>query len=218
MAKKLSFAILFLALVLLGISRTEVGAQSIQRSLWRVGRLVANSIVLDTTNADTTIARTAAGKISLTGTTPMIQLGGTTSSFPALKQNGTRIDAKLADDSAFASMAALQFTFTNGITPSSGAVLFSNGTPSISSGFGTSPSVASNNGATTFRVNVGTGGVATSGVVTMPAATTGWNCQVTDFSNNTVTRETASTTTSVTVTAAAAWAASDTLIFNCAAY
>ena len=98
-------------------------------------------------------------------------------------------------------------------------IVCGNGTPSISSGFGTSPSVASSNGTCTFRVNVGGGGAATSGVVTVgDTATTGWNCQVTDFSNNTVTRQTNQTTTTVTVTAAAAWAANDILIFNCAGF
>lgn len=97
-------------------------------------------------------------------------------------------------------------------------LLASTTAPTISSGFGTSPSIASNNGTSTFRVNVGTGGTATSGVIGLPAAKTGWNCQVTDTSTNIVTRETANSTTSVTVTAASAWAASDVLIFNCAAY
>lgn len=90
--------------------------------------------------------------------------------------------------------------------------------PTISSGFGTTPSIVTPNGTETFRVNVGTGGVATSGVIGLPTAANGWNCQVTDTTNNNVTRETAFTTTTVTVTAAAAWVASDILIFNCAAF
>lgn len=187
-------------------------------------RFVANNIVLKdaealswsstsdpSSTADTTLARSAAGKIALTGTTPMLQLGGTTSSFPALVRNGTSIQALLADSSAYAFFQAHSFFVGANL-------LLSGNAPTISSGFGTSPSVASSNGSATFRVNVGTGGVATSGVIGLTAATTGWNCQVTDMTNNTVTRETASTTTTVTVTAAAAWAASDILIFNCAAY
>jgi hypothetical protein len=90
--------------------------------------------------------------------------------------------------------------------------------PTISSGFGTSPSIASNNFSSTFRVNVGTGGVATSGVVGLPTASNGWNCVVQDLSTNVVTRQTASNTTTVTVTAASAWTASDILIFICAGY
>lgn len=90
--------------------------------------------------------------------------------------------------------------------------------PTISSGFGTSPSILTSNGTVTFRVDVGSPNAATSGVVGMPAASTGWNCQVTDKDTNVVTRQTASTTTSVTVTGASAWTAADDLIFNCAAY
>jgi hypothetical protein len=35
---------------------------------------------------------------------PLIQIGGTTSSFPALKRSSTTLQARLADDSAFASV------------------------------------------------------------------------------------------------------------------
>lgn len=99
-----------------------------------------------------------------------------------------------------------------------GVPLFILTAPTISSGFGASPSIASNNFSSSFRVNVGTGGAATTGVVGLPAATTGWNCQVTDMSTNIVTRQTANNTTTVTVTAASAWTASDILIFNCAGF
>jgi hypothetical protein len=118
-------------------------------------------------------------------------------------------------------------TFTTGVLslPASGGSLQLGGVPlfiltapTISSGFGTSPSIASNNFSSSFRVNVGTGGVATTGIVGLPAATTGWNCQVTDMSTNVVTRQTANNTTTVTVTAASAWTASDILMFNCAGF
>jgi hypothetical protein len=160
---------------------------------------------------DTAIGRNAAGKIVLTGTTPMLQLGGTTSSFPAIKNSTGNLFVRLADDSAMAPIYASIFGIAN--------PLLTNGSPSISSGFGTSPAILSQNGTSTFRVNVGTGGVATSGVIALSlAAATGWNCQVTDMTTNIVTRQTASTTTTVTITAASAWTASDTLIFNCMAY
>jgi hypothetical protein len=92
----------------------------------------------------------------------------------------------------------------------------SNTAPTISSGFGTSPSIPSANGTASFTVNVGTGGIATSGVLTMPAATHGWSCM---FSDQTTpvkgASQTANTTTSVTVTATAAWTASDILLGIC---
>ena len=56
-----------------------------------------------TGTADCFFSRTADGAISFTGsanTTPRIQLGGTTSAFPALKRNGVNLEARLADDSA----------------------------------------------------------------------------------------------------------------------
>lgn len=110
-----------------------------------------------------------------------------------------------------------------------GKLLLSSTAPTISSGFGSTPAILSHNGAATFRVNVGTGGSATSGVVGMPTATTGWNCRVEPISNEDVggrTRETASTTTTVTVQsfspttpgAPFSWPASTTLLFNCEAF
>lgn len=111
-----------------------------------------------------------------------------------------------------------------------GTLISSATAPTISSGFGSSPSVASNNGTATFRINIGTGGTATGGVVGLPTASNGWNCMVQEFAPNatallSVTVITASSTTSVTVQndllstgAATAWQASQVLIFNCAAY
>jgi len=107
-------------------------------------------------------------------------------------------------------------------------LLVSNTAPTISSGFGTSPSISANNGTAAFRINVGTGGTATSGVIGLPAATAGWNCQLTDITTRsttvTQTLQTASTTTTATVgnfnssMAAAAWVASDILAVSCFAY
>lgn len=99
--------------------------------------------------------------------------------------------------------------------------------PTISSGFGTSPSITVNNGTASFRVNVGTGGSAATGVVGLPAATTGWNCFATDITTTSAavsqTKMTGSTTTSVTLanytdlSASGPWAASDILAVNCVA-
>ena len=105
-------------------------------------------------------------------------------------------------------------------------LLVSNAAPTISSGFGTSPSVTANNGTAAFRINVGTGATASSGVIGLPTATTGWNCWVQDFTTpaTTFTKVSASTTTTVTVTnynttgVATAWAASDILQVSCFAY
>ena len=114
---------------------------------------------------------------------------------------------------------------------STGHLLFPDTDPAIASGFGTSPSIAASNGATVFTVNVGTGGSATAGVITMPAATAGWVCSVQNITAqaangaNQRTVQTASSTTSVTVQnqtvstgAALAWTASDVLRLLCAGY
>ena len=106
-----------------------------------------------------------------------------------------------------------------------GILLCSATAPTISSGFGTSPSIVANNGTCAFQVNVGTGGTASSGVIGLPTATTGWVATCTDITTadatRLITKQTASTTTSATVGnfntsgVAAAWAASDKL--NCTA-
>jgi hypothetical protein len=100
--------------------------------------------------------------------------------------------------------------------------------PTISSGFGSSPSITASNGTGAFRVNVGTGGSASSGVIGLPAATTGWNCHVEDLTTESATvfrtKQTASSTTTATVGnfdntgAAAAWTASDILAVACFSY
>ena len=97
--------------------------------------------------------------------------------------------------------------------------------PTISSGFGTSPIIANNNGSLTFTINVGTGGSAASGVIGLPSAPHGWdvNCKDITTTSSTVflTKQTATSTTTATLgnfnTAgtAAAWAPSD--ILSCTA-
>jgi hypothetical protein len=98
--------------------------------------------------------------------------------------------------------------------------LISGTAPTISSGFGTSPSVTAGTTTAAFRVNVGTGGTATTGVIGLPAATTGWNCFAQDITTptNHVTTETASTTTTASFSVPTAWTASDILAISCFAY
>lgn len=109
-----------------------------------------------------------------------------------------------------------------------GKVALSTTAPTISSGFGTSPSIVASSGTAAFTLNVGTGGAASTGIVGLPAATTGWACSVNNLTTNDathlLTKQTATTTTTVTVgnytTAgvAGAWAASDILQFQCTGY
>lgn len=172
------------------------------------------------------------GKVGIalgSGTTPMLLFGGTTSSFPAFKRTTSTIQARLADDSGLADFQAGTAKFGNLASPTS-VILIASTAPTVSSGFGTSPTIASNNGTAAFTINVGTGGTASSGVVGLLAATTGWNCFVNDLTAAAAhvaynTRQTASTTTSATLEnqttstgVAVAWAASDILRVSCFAY
>jgi hypothetical protein len=112
-----------------------------------------------------------------------------------------------------------------GSTPN---MLISSTAPTISSGFGTSPSITANNGPVAFRVNVGTGGTAGTGVIGLPTAATGWNCFCNDMTNTVVATflckmitSTTTTATLVTITPASvlgAWVASDILAVSCFAY
>jgi hypothetical protein len=106
----------------------------------------------------------------------------------------------------------------------------SNASPTISSGFGTGPSVTAGTAAS-FRVNVGTGGAASAGVIGMPTAATGWNCAVQNQTGVAANRadqrtvQTASATNTVSVQnqtistgAALVWTASDILSLACIAF
>jgi hypothetical protein len=97
-------------------------------------------------------------------------------------------------------------------------LLSSNTAPTIASGFGTTPSIVNSNGTAVFEINVGTGGSATSGVITLPTAAAGWGCLIQDMNTNISNRESAFSTTSITITAASAWTASDKLIVHCSAF
>jgi hypothetical protein len=107
-------------------------------------------------------------------------------------------------------------------------MLLSKTAPTIASGFGTSPSIAKNNGAPTFTVNVGTGGTASSGTIGLPTAANGWYvwCQDESSFSTTVfiTRQTGGSTTSVSIAnysssaVLSPWASGDTLSCGALAY
>jgi hypothetical protein len=101
-------------------------------------------------------------------------------------------------------------------------------TPTVSSGFGTTPTIS---GASTagFQVNVGTGGSASSGVVTVSTvpSPTGWACTAVDGTNPATSNTVATplSTTTITLTnyvrttgVVGAWAASDVLTVSCNGY
>jgi hypothetical protein len=181
---------------------------------------------------DVTLTATGAGKLSLTGTTPMLQFGGTTSSFAAWKSVGiSAMDLRAADDSGFGTGRGswiISGTLSNNGT---GNFLYSTTGPSAPSACGTSPAVTTANGSAVFVITGGTGGTATGCTVALPAAATGWNCTMTNITAaaahraNVWTVQTASTTTSVTweyqtvsTGAATAFTASDVFRGICFAY
>lgn len=145
----------------------------------------------------------------------LMRFVGVDSTFPALKRNATAVEVRLADDSAYAPVRASAFS------PSAN-LLISGTAPTISSGFGSTPSasITANNGTAAFLVNVGGGGVATSGVIGLPTAATGWVVYCDDMTTPGVneTKQTATATNTATVTnyntttgGAAAWGAQDIL-------
>jgi hypothetical protein len=152
-----------------------------------------------------------------------IQNSGATSITNALRIGDRRVPNSTLDVVGNARIAGSVSSGSNGST-----LLYSNSAPTISSGFGTSPSISANNGTGAFRVSVGTGGAASSGVIGLPKAETGWHCTANNITTNTatvfMTKQTASTTTTVTIGnfntsgAPAAWAASDTLLVSCFAF
>lgn len=110
----------------------------------------------------------------------------------------------------------------------SNCVLGSPSLPTITSGFGTSPTAPSSstsNGTWAFEITIGSGGIAATGVVAMPAASHGWNCNGYDKTTISAavssTRVTADTSTSVTLgnytdlSVSGPWTAGDKLEFSC---
>lgn len=112
-----------------------------------------------------------------------------------------------------------KFTTVNGTTSYSlnGKLLETVTNPSISSGFGTTPTFTALSGTASFSVTIGN--APTVGVLTMPAATTGWNCysanRTKGTSNGMV--QTASTTTSATF-AINGVLVGDVIFFSCSGY
>lgn len=89
--------------------------------------------------------------------------------------------------------------------------------PSVASGFGTSPVINTNASDTAGSINVGTGGVATTGTINF---TQTWVaapfCLAQDSTGFVLTHATA-TTTVLTITGSGAWAASSVLVWHCIA-
>jgi hypothetical protein len=112
------------------------------------------------------------------------------------------------------------------ISMGTGNLIISNTAPTISAGFGTSPSIVNANSTASFEINVGTGGAASTGTIGLPIAAHSWycNCEDVTTSSSTVFRckqTGAGTTTTAPIGqftaagAAQAWTASDILEVSC---
>ena len=89
--------------------------------------------------------------------------------------------------------------------------------PTIASGFGTSPAIAG--GDQSISITIGSGGVATSGTVTLGTAyTNAPNCVAGDNTSLVQTRVSATTTTLTVSSGATPWGAGDVISIICAGY
>ena len=175
---------------------------------------------------------TNAVSVTTTGSGAMVlqngpTINGATITNPAIS-SGTITNPSLAGTVAGAPTWNNAQTFP-GLTTTGATSLFGNGSllisptaPTISSGFGTSPVINVPNGTAAFVINVGTGGTANSGIIGLPAATSGWNCWANDQSDQTTrTVQNGSTTTSanfVNVNSAGtptAWVSGHSLTVSC---
>lgn len=145
--------------------------------------------------------------------------------------NGTGTVSGVVDGGVVTDMTTAGLAVTGAVSATTrynvNGVLHVSATAPTVSGFGTSPSVANHNGTSAFTVNVGTGGTANTGTVTLPTATTGWVCMAQDVTTpaSFVTAQTGGTTTTATFTNYSrttgliiAWTASDILRVSCFAY
>ena len=204
------------------------------------GALTGVASIDTITHTATTITFAGAGTISSTGANALALSSSNalnlTGASPSTWSIGAGNALTITSSNFNTTSTGINSTAIGATTASTGrfttltetALLVSNAAPTISSGFGTSPSISSNNGTAAFRINVGTGGSATSGVIGLPTAANGWNCYATDITTNSTgvfyTKQTASSTTTATignfsdVAVATAWTASNILAVSCFAY
>lgn len=172
---------------------------------------------------------TIAGPVVAFPSSPLMVSGG-----PQITNQGTQINIKAPDGGAYLieanGIVAFNSTQVSLYTGGSGVMAISTTASTVTSA-GTTPAMAGVNGSLTFRINVGTGGTATTIVAGMAAASNGWNCTAENITGNAANRADArmafqaSTTTSATMQyqtvstgVAKAFTASDIVSFLCAAF
>lgn len=192
-------------------------------------------LVFDNGTQDVSLSRGAADRLDLaTGDSFKIVSGGlgvgATETTSGVVRAQSSIVSNTGNISVSGTGAQIQ-AFGSGASFAFASTPFAiNTAPTVTSA-GTSPSITASNGTAAFRVNVGTGGVATTIVLAMPAATTGWNCQGTNITATAANRAAVqtvfqgSTTTSATLQnqnvstgVAVAYTASDIVAVTCMAF
>ena len=200
------------------VGSLKLGADSAPAQVLDV---TGNAVISGTINGNTftagsfTLTGAAAKTLTFNNSLTLAGTDATTMTFPTTSATIARTDAAqtFTGVQTFASLAM-------------GANLsFSSTAPTVSAGFGTSPSIAGTS--TSFTITIGTGGTADTGTVTFPAAATGWVCQCNDVTNNAsfVTSQTGGSTTTATFQnysrttgSAIAWTAADVLRCSAIAY
>jgi hypothetical protein len=166
---------------------------------------VAGNIVSTQSATQLNIATNTAvaGTLSSTGA---LSVPAGTASVNAIQFGGSATGFYSPSTGNIMTSAVLQTSSTSGFYAKAysdflGNIIIRQTAPAIASGFGTSPTTTASNTAA-FKITVGTGG-AVSGVLTFPAATTGWAVHCTDVTNRaTIVAVAVSTsTTAVTVEA-----------------
>lgn len=199
--------------------------------LYRVG---TNQLGVTTAGTRSFNFSATAGLLEGITSTPQLKLDNTSgacldynaSSAFVCARSGTSVIA--ATGTVTLQGSPINISNANSVLQFNSVPVLSSTTPTISSGFGTGASVTAGK-AYAFRVNVGTGGTANSGVIALgTTATNGWNCHCTDITTQSSTvflcKQTASSTTTVTIGnfdaagAAAAWVASDIVAVTCTGF
>lgn len=144
-------------------------------------------------------------------------LNGAAATFPATLTSGGSFTTK----SGGSVISGNNVTFAGALVgPSSKTIINGVTQPTATGSFGTNSSVTSSNGTVAFTINVGTGGTASTGTITFPAAITGWVVDCHDITTpaSYVTEQTGGSTTNATVTnysrtlgTAVAWTSGDVL-------
>ena len=149
----------------------------------------ANVTITGGTIGGTSVANVAAAGTAFINQDPVYgetMVGGAGSAYDfsfinkALTLAYFRIPTGTQDVDFFGGVNATNYLSLNG------KMIMSATAPTITSGFGTSPSISFSNGTATVIITIGTGGTAYNGTLTFPAAPNGWSCIPSQYGNSLV--------------------------------